>query len=589
MAPVERQRGVWPAGPRGLQVRVATAADRETIYRLRHDVYAVELGQHPVNEARRLTDSLDAFNVYLVAAVRDEIVGFVSVTPPTRDRFSIDKYIDRADLPWAIDDRTFEVRILTVVKSHRGTPIAAILMYAALNWIESRGGERIVLIGRSELVDVCQRAGMSVLGRQIRSGKVTFELMAGTVAEARQRAVRYEPAMRRLAPLIDWQLDVPPPRQVAAVHGGESMRAIGGDLTALDRHHEVVPADVLDAWFPPAPGVSAALRSDLDWIIRTSPPIDADGLVQAISRSRGIDPRRILVGAGLSSLIFLAFQRWLTSSSTALIPDPSYGEYEHVIGNLIGGRVLRVQLDPDDDFQIDVDRIAESARSGVDLVVIVNPNNPTGQALTADQVALLANELPATTRLWIDETYADYAGEGHTVERVLEGAPNVVIAKSMSKAYALSGLRIAYLVLDPAAADDLRRFGPPWAIGMPAQLGAIAALAEPDYYRERFRQTAALRERLRDRLEAIGDTSVVPSQTNFLLVRLPADAPDADDVVRQCAQEGLHLRGFPEHRRMSRLVRITVRSEAENDRLVEAYARATTPSARHVADHPGDT
>jgi hypothetical protein len=78
-------------------VRLATAADREQIYRLRHDVYAGELGQHATNGEGRLSDALDEFNVYLVASRNGDIAGFVSITPPEGGRFSVDKYVRRQD------------------------------------------------------------------------------------------------------------------------------------------------------------------------------------------------------------------------------------------------------------------------------------------------------------------------------------------------------------------------------------------------------------------------------------------------------------------------------------------------------------
>ncbi len=88
----------------GIVVRVATEADREVIYRLRHDVYAQELGQHAINVDRRLTDALDSFNTYIVGEVGGEIAGFISITPPGGPGYSIDKYFRRDDLPLSFDD-----------------------------------------------------------------------------------------------------------------------------------------------------------------------------------------------------------------------------------------------------------------------------------------------------------------------------------------------------------------------------------------------------------------------------------------------------------------------------------------------------
>src|ERR1051326_2702898 len=148
-----------PQGRLGLSVSVATQSDREAIYRLRHEVYARELGQHATIPAAKLKDALDCRNIYLVAKQGSQIAGFISLTPPRRTasngsrrqispgrasqgarpdfsadksalnrnaepHYSIDKYVSREALPFAFDDGLYEVRLLTVVKPHRGREVA---------------------------------------------------------------------------------------------------------------------------------------------------------------------------------------------------------------------------------------------------------------------------------------------------------------------------------------------------------------------------------------------------------------------------------------------------------------------------------
>src|SRR5581483_12381039 len=93
------------------RIALATAQDRAAIYRLRHAVYASELRQHAENAEGRLTDPLDAFNVYLVAKLGNSVAGFISITPPGR-ALSIDKYLPRDALPFPCDDGLYEVRLL---------------------------------------------------------------------------------------------------------------------------------------------------------------------------------------------------------------------------------------------------------------------------------------------------------------------------------------------------------------------------------------------------------------------------------------------------------------------------------------------
>src|SRR5688500_3403450 len=87
-------------------------------------------------------------------------------------------------------------------------------------------------------------------------------------------------------------------------HGGAFFDEVGADFRSLDRRHGIINADVLDAWFPPSPAVGDALRDDLDWLLRTSPPTQCEGLVAAIGEARRLDPASIVVGAGSSDLVF---------------------------------------------------------------------------------------------------------------------------------------------------------------------------------------------------------------------------------------------------------------------------------------------
>ncbi|RPH55340.1 GNAT family N-acetyltransferase, partial [bacterium] len=146
-----------------LRVALAGSDDRETIYRLRHAVYAGELGQHSANEEGRLRDGLDDFNEYVVVRQGGEVAGFVSLTPPGLNGYSIDKYFAREDLPFPIDEGLWEVRLLTVPSRHRGRALAFLLMYAAFRLAASRGGTRIVAIGRRELLGLYRKAGLHPL------------------------------------------------------------------------------------------------------------------------------------------------------------------------------------------------------------------------------------------------------------------------------------------------------------------------------------------------------------------------------------------------------------------------------------------
>jgi histidinol-phosphate/aromatic aminotransferase/cobyric acid decarboxylase-like protein len=554
-------------------VAVANDGDREQIYRLRHEIYAGELGQHRENESGRLTDNLDSFNEYIVASACEVVLGFISITPPGRN-YSIDKYVRREQLPFELDDSVFEVRLLTVIKSHRGRELALLLMYAAARWIAAQGGQRIVAIGRDEMMSLYLRAGLKPIGISVQSGAVKFHVIHCGISDLEQTAGPLRPALERARTRVEWGLPIPFFPLAPCFHGGAFFEAIGERFDSLEKARSIINADVLDAWFPPSPKVLSALNANLDWILRTSPPTNASGLVNVIREARGISRREILPGAGSSSLIFLAFPEWLNAASRVLILDPTYGEYAHILEKVLHCTVDRFPLGRDEDFAINLPQLIERTGAGYDMIALVNPNSPTGSFLPREEMLEFVTHLPESTLLWIDETYVEYLGLDQSFETLVTRFRNVVVCKSMSKVYALSGARAAYLCAPPHLLEGVRALTPPWAISLPAQIAAVHALQDPAYYRERYIETAAFRDEFAGRLRAKGFT-ITSSPANFLLVHLNPAGATASEVVHRCRAEDVYLRdaALMGPQMGHHTLRIAVKPPAASARILSALVR----------------
>jgi histidinol-phosphate/aromatic aminotransferase/cobyric acid decarboxylase-like protein len=554
-------------------VRMATDADREVIYRIRHEVYARELGQHATNSAQRLTDSLDTYNRYIVVADGTTLHGFVSITPAGSPKFSIDKYLAREVLPFPVDDRLFEVRILTVTATHRRSLLALALMYAAFRWVEARGGTRIMAIGRQDLLAMYGRVGLIPCGQVIQSGAVTFELMTTTMPEVHAALAGVRPMLDRIGQEMAWDIGVDFHTPATCYHGGSFFDAVGEEFDDLRRLHTVVNADVLDAWFPPAPGVIETIQHHLPQILKTSPPTGCDGLIRAIARARGVRPDCVLPGAGSSDLIFLALRHWLTRESRVLLLDPTYGEYSHILERVIRCNVDRLPLERSLDYRVEIRHLEWCLSQGYDLVLLVNPNNPAGQHIPRSDLEPLLRRTPAETRVWIDEAYVEYAGDGESLEPVAADTENVVVCKSMSKTYALSGARVAYLCAASQQLEALRALTPPWAVSLPAQIAAVRALQDPGYYAKRYAETRVLRESLAEGLRQLG-WSTLPGVTNFVLCHLPTEGPDAESVVRNCRKRDIFLRNPATMgtRMGAHAIRVAVKDAVTNQKMVQVIA-----------------
>jgi histidinol-phosphate/aromatic aminotransferase/cobyric acid decarboxylase-like protein len=359
-----------------------------------------------------------------------------------------------------------------------------------------------------------------------------------------------------------------------AFHGGGSFEAVGEDLQHLERAREIVRADVLDAWFEPSPRVLRTLRDHLPFLTAASPPTYASGLVARIAESRGVCADSILTGGGSSDLIFACVPRLVSRGERVVILDPTYGEYLHVLRDLIGADVIRCDLRKEDGFRIDTEALIEQVLEAAPrLVVMVNPNSPTGRYWPRCEVHRLLEHLPPDSRLLVDETYLEFAEAGVSLEREACEKSNVIVLKSMSKVYALSGLRVGYLVGHPETIRELRPWLPPWGVSLPAQAAAIEALSDSDYYKARYAETRMHRRALIDSLRANRDLCVYDSDINLVLVetgtsarRIAEKMQSGNVYVRNCDSMSERFRDC--------LLRIAVKDPATNLRTCSALFAA---------------
>lgn len=558
--------------PAQIEISLATSDDRNKIYQLRHEVYASELMQHPTNEAMMLQDKLDHFNVYIIAKINSEIAGFISITPPDKNDYSVDKYFTRKEMPFAVDASTFEMRILTVLKAYRGKPVAVALMWAAFRLIQSLGGVNIMSIGRSEVLDMYLKLGFKATNKEVKVGEVTFTLIHGKVEELNAFIEKnFKSFFIKIRQQCDWKLAIDFYKPAKCYHGGAFFDAIGNEFDDLNKRRNIINADVLDAWFDPAPQLINELGNHLSWICKTSPPTDCLGMANGIAKARGLKLDNVLPGAGSSDLIFLAFREWLLPESRVLILDPTYGEYIHVLENIIGCQVDRINLLKANNYVLDLEDLLTLAKNNYDLIVIVNPNSPTGQHISLKNLENALRQISPSTRIWVDETYIDYCGKDQSLEKFAISTSNIIICKSMSKVYALSGLRTAYLCASPLQLEKLRSISPPWAVSLPSQIAALVALKEDRYYEKCYEQTHLLREEFSKELLKINSLEVLQSKANFVLCYLPENGIDAETVVSKCKEMGLYIRdvsnmgnNFNKH-----TIRIAIKDKETNQKMLK--------------------
>jgi len=292
----------------------------------------------------------------------------------------------------------------------------------------------------------------------------------------------------------------------------------------------------------------------------------------AIEAATGSPAHRVIPGAGADELIRLVTTMTVGTGDSVVIATPTFAMFS-VEARLAGAGVVEVPRDDPGERQ-PAERIREAAeRTGARLVWLCSPNNPTGDAYAADDIAVLASELPAL--VVVDTVYQEIAEvsrglppEGASLLHLQDRFPNLLILRSLAKAYGLAGARVGYLVVPDGLAARFEASRLPLAIGGASEAAAIAALSDAPAARARLTEIVAQRERL---ASAFGDLGwrVLPSLANFLLVR----PPDAHAIAAALLRRGMAVRSYPSGP-LRDWLRITVRGPAENDRLLEALRSA---------------
>ncbi len=293
-------------------------------------------------------------------------------------------------------------------------------------------------------------------------------------------------------------------------------------------------------------------------------------LVRALAEHHDLDPQRLVVGNGSDELIDLLFRVCAAPGvHNAAAFRPCFGIYV-TQARLCGVELRRADLNPD--FSFPWEKLLSLVDEQTALVFVTNPDNPSGHVAPAEELVRLAEALPPTCLLLIDEAYVDFAGDEARFSMLphLDRFPNLGVLRTFSKSRGLAGLRLGYAALPAELAELLWRVRLPFSVNLAAEEAGLAALRDEAFYAETLRVVAEGREQLSSGLASLG-CRVYPSRSNFVMCELPTAAQDGATVFEGMLRRGVILRplgsyGLPRH------LRITVGTEEENRIALAALA-----------------
>lgn len=320
----------------------------------------------------------------------------------------------------------------------------------------------------------------------------------------------------------------------------------------------------------PSPKAVAAILASVERLHRYP---DGSGyyLKAKLSEKFGMAPEKIILGNGSNEIIELIIRTFLSPGEHVVQAFPTFLVYEKIVKGA-GGSITSVPLS---NLKIDLAKVADAVAPNTKLVFINNPNNPTGSALSVDEMSRLLEGLPEGILVALDEAYIEFVTDEGVADgtQLLERFPSVIVLRTFSKLYGLAGLRIGYGFAPAEIVDYMNRVRQPFNVNALAQAAATAALDDDAFVSKTLRLIREGLHYLYGELEAMG-MEYVPTQTNFFLIKVPQGGKRTYELM---LREGVIVRsmdsyGLPEY------IRINVGLPEENERFVKTLAKVLSHS-----------
>ncbi len=307
----------------------------------------------------------------------------------------------------------------------------------------------------------------------------------------------------------------------------------------------------------------SCISSNLDSILHYPDPT-ASGLKKIIAKRYCVPTKNILVANGSTELLYQLPR--VLNSKRAVIPVPCYIDYLKVV-RLADIEVKAIVLEEVDGFALDLEQLELQLRPD-DLVILGRPNNPTGTAFDRQKLLQIAKKFPDVLFL-IDEAFLEFVGE----EKTLAGSSdNIITLHSLTKFYAIPGLRLGFGVFPNAIMEPLQKIIPPWTVNSLAQKVGEQALTDQRYQTETKAYCLQCRNELFRRLSAFPDLKIYPSVANYLLIQLKSKIT-VSELQEEFSKYNILIRNCSNYQGLGeKYFRIAVRNESENKLFVKALS-----------------
>ncbi len=337
----------------------------------------------------------------------------------------------------------------------------------------------------------------------------------------------------------------------------QSVRAMSGyvpgEQPAIGQR--VIKLNTNENPYPPSPRVMAAIREIQPEALRRYPNPTADAFRDAAARLWGVSREMILAGNGSDDILTITTRTFVPPGGLLAYPEPTYSLYP-VLAQIEDAKSVTVPWEAG--YQLPIDALVATKANAIYLA---NPNAPTGTFVSPEKVAELARRFDGL--VLVDEAYADFADENCVA--LVKAHENIVVSRTLSKAYSLAGLRFGYAIGQAAVIAEMMKVKDSYNCDAISIVAATAALEDQEYARQTWQKVRSERQRVTEALKALG-WEVLPSATNFVLASPPKK--NAKKVYTGLKEQGILVRYFDQPE-LSDKVRITIGTPEENNALLD--------------------
>ncbi len=357
----------------------------------------------------------------------------------------------------------------------------------------------------------------------------------------------------------------------------------GGNINKVAREYGHQPESIVDFsaninFLGPPDFIKTEIQNNIGWI-KNYPEPQAIGLKNKIASEFGLSRNQVIVGNGAVELLYKLTE--VLKPKRVMIVDPTFSEYE-LASRAAGAEILNYKLNRTEEFNFTREKLNQLINkfANIDMLFLCNPNNPTGKLLSQQQInEILAEAAGKNVFLVIDEAFIDFLEnkEDYTVIQQLKTYNNLFILRSLTKIYAIPGLRLGFALTNPDLVKKLENSRDPWSINYFAQLACkeiFTEIAKRDQYlTETISKLAKEKDYLYQQLNKLEGFKVYQPTANYIFIDLNNSRFSSMELTDYLAGKAIMIRNCNTYQGLDdNYIRVAIKSRTDNRRLIETLS-----------------